>query len=1132
MGRRILAVGVALLVSAGLFAGVAQAAPPGSAPASARDWLPATPVNWPVVVDQSRTEDRTVTRGAKTYAETYDTVGGRQHTHVLDLDLSDRNLRLGVVEAGDVLSNPADETVSSMADRTHAVAGVNGDYFEIHASGRPLGGVITGGQLRKSPRPDYNAQLGVRADGSMVIGAQTYTGTITVGGASHELRSVNVVNDLADGAVTRVTPDLGDAGALPATAVLALGHRVGDTLVVDEVRTGLDALPALPAGQEGLLGSGDGGAWLTGHLAPGASVSLAERVAPDGALRELISGATMLVRDGKPYDDPTGTPPGGINPETAVGISEDGRHAVFAVLDGRAGQATATGVSPHEVAGYLIAHGAHSAILLDGGGSTELVARRPGDAAVSVQNSPSDGTERPVANGIFVYSTAQSAGPASSVVVNDGRPVTTVAGGTIPVPVRATDRLANPATGGTDVRVLPPDLGSWADGRLTLNHAGHGMLVARNGFAFGAQPLTVVDRLDSLTVDPAAPDVNNGGNVQLTLRGTGSWWHTPVEIPPDAASWTVDQPALGGVDATGKFVAADTGSGLVTVTATVGGASATATVAVGKQAKLADDLSDVATWRLRNTTGVPAALSLDTGALPPGVQAPGSLRLDYTMPAGAGVKQLVLSSTKPIELPRADNGQNPTGIGLWVRGDRSGIQLAESYLQVDGAAVTMYPTKVTWQDWRFVVADLPPGLKYPLRLSFLDFLSISPSRTTTGTLNVSALQALYSPRPIVAPTYVPIPANPPWLHYSQDAAAFRPGGATLLVGDDAHLLAGDPESAGSHVLDAVGRRIATLAPQAKPVVTQALGDMSDNGDAANLDFAKGKLAALGVPFHDAVGNHEIGQGATPENQNFRATFGDTQYAYTQGAARVVVTDSAHGSLLSSDPFQSPARPQYPWLVDELTNSTSPTVLLVTHMPAYDPHPLADSQFSDRWEARMYVRLAQRFQQTHPGRHVAMLYGHARGFAEQVLNPDGTPGLPGDGVPQLTFADLGMPAYAPADQGGFYHFGLVNVARGGDVSFSVEPVLSSIAVAAPGGPLTPGQSVALAATGTAVGGDNLPALTLPVATPASHVWTSSDPGVLSVDAVTGKATTHRTGSATVRVASGGVTGSVTLTVTGR
>ena len=66
---------------------------------------------------------------------------------MLSADLGDPNLRVGMVQAGDTLTNPADETPSSMAHRTHAVAGVNGDYFEIHASGRPLGGIMTDGRL-------------------------------------------------------------------------------------------------------------------------------------------------------------------------------------------------------------------------------------------------------------------------------------------------------------------------------------------------------------------------------------------------------------------------------------------------------------------------------------------------------------------------------------------------------------------------------------------------------------------------------------------------------------------------------------------------------------------------------------------------------------------------------------------------------------------------------------------------------------------------------------------------------------------------------------------------------------------------------------------------------------------------
>lgn len=67
---------------------------------------------------------------------------------------------------------------------------------------------------------------------------------------------------------------------------------------------------------------------------------------------------------------------------------------------------------------------------------------------------------------------------------------------------------------------------------------------------------------------------------------------------------------------------------------------------------------------------------------------------------------------------------------------------------------------------------------------------------------------------------------------------------------------------------------------------------------------------------------------------------------------------------------------------------SQDVLGVTHMPAYDPRPAANSQLTGRWEAQMDLRLVQRYQQTHPKQDVIMLYGHTRGFAEQILNPRG------------------------------------------------------------------------------------------------------------------------------------------------
>lgn len=1096
-----------------------------TAATTAAGWLPPTPTAWPLVVDDSTSRPETITRGVTHRTEQVDTVGGRQQADLLSADLSSRNVRLRVVEAGDVLTDPTDETPTSMTTRTGAVAGVNGDYFEIHASGRPLGGVVVDGRLLKSPRPHYNAQVAVLNNGSVRIGAEPFTGTVTVGADSHALSSVNVVNDLAGDAVTELTPDLGVGGTIPAATVVT-GRATATGLVVDSVRTGVTTLPALAKGRLALAGSGTGAAWLGDHVHPGDTLAVTDRVGP-GDVEQLVSGATQLVDDGHVYTDPTGTPPGGVNPETAIGVSRDGRHLLMVTLDGRAGESVATGVSPAQAAGYLAAHGAWDAVLMDGGGSTAMVARTPGDRAVSVQNTPSDGVERPVANGLFVYSTETAPGPAARVVVHDGAPLTTVVGSTVPLPVYATDRAGNPAATAPSVTVSPAGLASWAAGRLTVHHAGAGTVTATADGVSSTERLTVLDRLTAVTVSPARDDLVNGATQQLSLAGTGPTG-AAVTIPAEAARFAVTPAGLGSVDSHGLFTAAGSGVGLVTVTAAVAGARATASIAVGSLRTTVDDLSDPSRYRLRDATGGSASIAPDPGVVPPGSTSGGSTRITYSIPAAPGVHQIVLSPKSTLTVPTAPDGKNPTAVGLWVRGDGSGLELAESYVQVNGAVTTLYPTTVTFHGWQLVVAQLPAGTRFPVRVNFIDFLAISNSSPLSGTLNIADLQALYSPRPVTEPAYVPIPRNPRWLDFTESAASFTPGGATMLTGDDAHLRAADPGSQSAHVLAAVAARLPTLPAVARPDVVQALGDMSDDGAPADLRFARSEITR-GIPAHDLVGNHEISQGGVPESQGFVPLFGDTHYAYSLGAATVIATDSAHGGLLASDPFQTPAGAQYPWLVEQLTAARTPVVLVATHMPAYDPHPAANSQFADRWEAREYLRLIQRYVQTHRGVHVAMVYGHARGFSEQVLDPDGNSVDPTHGIPQLTFADLGVPAYAPADRGGFAHAGLVHVGAAGTVQFTVEPALTSIEITAPDQSVVPGTVETLTASGTSIGGDDLAPEQVPIADPASHVWSSSDPRVASVNARTGRLVAHRPGAARISVTSGGVNGQLGVTV---
>src|SRR5256714_7479499 len=224
-GRR--AKAVAALVVAGAV-GVGMAGPAASsadvggpattsAAAASPSWLPPTPDQWPLVVDETVTPGRTLTHGVLQHADLLKTVGGAQRAQVLDVDLADPNVRLGVVESHDHLTDPVDEVPSSMAHRTGAVAGINGDFFQIYGSGRPLGMVVIDGRLVKSPNPARPWDLWVRTDGTIGTGEESYAATVTApGGASHALNAVNDVNLLGGaGALVRVTSWLGTPAPIP-----------------------------------------------------------------------------------------------------------------------------------------------------------------------------------------------------------------------------------------------------------------------------------------------------------------------------------------------------------------------------------------------------------------------------------------------------------------------------------------------------------------------------------------------------------------------------------------------------------------------------------------------------------------------------------------------------------------------------------------------------------------------------------------------------------------------------------------------------------------------------------------------------------------------------------------------------
>jgi exopolysaccharide biosynthesis protein len=126
------------------------------------------------------------------------------------------------------------------------------------------------------------------------------------------------------------------------------------------------------------------------ELKPGDEVKLSTGTLPDLTGSQVgIGGGPALVRGGVALKF-NGLQP--RHPRTALGWNRE--HYFLVEVDGR--QRVSAGMSFPELAAYMVKLGCTDAINLDGGGSATLW------AFGNVMNSPSEGRERPAANGLVL----------------------------------------------------------------------------------------------------------------------------------------------------------------------------------------------------------------------------------------------------------------------------------------------------------------------------------------------------------------------------------------------------------------------------------------------------------------------------------------------------------------------------------------------------------------------------------------------------------------------------------------------------------------------------------------------------------------------------------------------------------
>lgn len=283
------------------------------------------------------------------------------------------------------------DTVSRMIRRDPtAVAGVNGDFFDIGDTGAPLGvGVDRQRGLLHAPKYGWNRAFVIKAGHPDIVSARMRAKVV-----QHPWLPITNYNS--------PTVKIGKIGIYDYRWGLSAGYRVVDGQRDDVRQVVIRHNRVIENSTRLSSGKPIRGVLLVGR-GPGANALKALRVGQRarvswhlrGRPEVAITGNKVLLRNGvrRVVDDVE------LHPRTAVGIDRDTGQVLLLVVDGR--QSFSRGYTMVELANLMLALGAEDALNLDGGGSSTLLGLRP-EGLLDVLNSPSDGSERKVANALEV----------------------------------------------------------------------------------------------------------------------------------------------------------------------------------------------------------------------------------------------------------------------------------------------------------------------------------------------------------------------------------------------------------------------------------------------------------------------------------------------------------------------------------------------------------------------------------------------------------------------------------------------------------------------------------------------------------------------------------------------------------
>ena len=631
------------------------------------------------------------------------------------------------------------------------IAGVNGSPFDT-SNGTTVGTLISDGRIISANDGESNYDsFAINEDGSMFIGTSNLTFKYTTAsGGEVIVNTINKQKKKANDYVYLYTNDFysNTTSLADSTEVILTVNSgqasIGGEMVctVDEIKTNAQKT-AIPKGKVALVSSSISN---LGNIKVGEKVTfnfINNDTSHDWSkVKQSVCGFYEILKDGNYVNtsDPA------VHPRTTIGYKADGTIVLY-VVDGR--QPTfSVGLTDLACAQYMKSLGCVAAIRMDGGGSSTMGLRLPGDTTMTTVNSPSDGQERNDADGLLIVLKEDYDQTVGSDTLLHAYPnnVTVLENTVLDFTVKATDGKYNPKQTPEYSMSVEGDCGSiTSDNKFQAKAgSGSGKVKFSSGSAETFVDVSVTNKVDELYATVNNLALSPGEKVNLNVKAYYN--DSLLTCSNESFTWACSE-GIGTITNGGVFTAtADAGvSGSITISH--GSASFSVMVTVGQLPKeitgFENDSCGTGNGQWRNTqvNGGSGTCSIneDLQYVRYGSK---SLKIDFNLANTTGTvgTQIWTGSLMKIE-------GTPTAIGMWVYATPSAkgawIRLQYQDSASSGAKYADFG-HIDWEGWKYLEAPIEAGVTYPISVKFLiRIMGVNASERINGTIYVDQLRAVY-----------------------------------------------------------------------------------------------------------------------------------------------------------------------------------------------------------------------------------------------------------------------------------------------------------------------------------------------------------------------------------------------------